>query len=212
MGLKWTTRPISDWTGLRDNDPKHSLFTVTWRQTVTLLEREVEQLGGGSVILELDCTESDIRLDGQIRADARIKNPAARILFESRFGPISMGTAAFVAGTAYRRKMDHAWQHNVYAIAKALEALRMVDRYGVTKRGEQYTGWKAIGSTPIALTPEQAVAALASVLDLSVAEVRNDLPKSIRRAKARAHPDRNHGARAQWDQVEEAARALGITT
>jgi hypothetical protein len=36
------------------------------------------------------------------------------------------------------------WQHNVRAIALGLEALRKVDRYGITRRGEQYAGWKAL--------------------------------------------------------------------
>jgi hypothetical protein len=36
------------------------------------------------------------------------------------------------------------WQENLRAIALGLEALRKVDRYGVTTRGEQYTGWKAL--------------------------------------------------------------------
>lgn len=33
------------------------------------------------------------------------------------------------------------WQHNVRSIALGLEALRAVDRYGITKRGEQYAGF-----------------------------------------------------------------------
>ena len=35
-------------------------------------------------------------------------------------------------------------QDNVRAIALSLEALRAVDRYGVSKRGEQYAGWKQL--------------------------------------------------------------------
>ncbi len=39
------------------------------------------------------------------------------------------------------------WQHNVRSIALGLEALRAVDRYGISRRGEQYAGFRA------ALTP-----------------------------------------------------------
>lgn len=39
------------------------------------------------------------------------------------------------------------WQANIRAIAKTLEHLRDLDRWGVTKRGEQYTGWKALPAT-----------------------------------------------------------------
>lgn len=40
------------------------------------------------------------------------------------------------------------WQINLRAIALGLEALRKLDRYGITSRGEQYTGWRAIEATP----------------------------------------------------------------
>ena len=36
------------------------------------------------------------------------------------------------------------WQANVRGIALALEALRAVDRYGVTQQAEQYRGWTAL--------------------------------------------------------------------
>lgn len=39
------------------------------------------------------------------------------------------------------------WQANVRAIALSLEALRAVDRWGVTSSGEQYRGWSAISAT-----------------------------------------------------------------
>lgn len=35
------------------------------------------------------------------------------------------------------------WQHNVRSIALGLEALRAVDRYGISKRGQQYAGFRA---------------------------------------------------------------------
>lgn len=34
------------------------------------------------------------------------------------------------------------WQHNVRSIALGLEALRAVDRYGISRRGEQYAGFR----------------------------------------------------------------------
>lgn len=35
------------------------------------------------------------------------------------------------------------WQHNVRSIALGLGALRAVDRYGISRRGEQYSGFRA---------------------------------------------------------------------
>lgn len=36
------------------------------------------------------------------------------------------------------------WRDNLRAVALSLEALRAVDRYGVSRRGEQYRGWQAL--------------------------------------------------------------------
>jgi hypothetical protein len=38
------------------------------------------------------------------------------------------------------------WEHNVRSIALGLEALRAVDRYGITRRGEQYAGFMQLTS------------------------------------------------------------------
>lgn len=35
------------------------------------------------------------------------------------------------------------WEHNVRSIALGLQALRAVDRYGISRRGEQYAGFRA---------------------------------------------------------------------
>lgn len=35
------------------------------------------------------------------------------------------------------------WRHNVRSIALGLEALRAVDRFGISRRGEQYAGFRA---------------------------------------------------------------------
>jgi len=42
-----------------------------------------------------------------------------------------------------RNVCDEDWRHNVRSIALGLEALRAVDRYGISRRGEQYAGFRA---------------------------------------------------------------------
>ena len=39
------------------------------------------------------------------------------------------------------------WQHNLRSIALGLEALRAVDRYGISRRGQQYAGFRAALTT-----------------------------------------------------------------
>lgn len=58
---------------------------------------------------------------------------AVGVSFDSKHGPLTYETAEFAT-----------WQDNLRAIALGLEALRAVDRYGISKRGEQYRGWKAL--------------------------------------------------------------------
>jgi hypothetical protein len=55
------------------------------------------------------------------------------ITFNSKHGPLSYHTDKYFD-----------WHANVRAIALALEALRKVDRYGVSKEGSQYRGYKAL--------------------------------------------------------------------
>ncbi len=113
-----------------------SPFRATWGDTVSLLARELRAIGAQRTVLEVDLAERDFRLDGLPRADRRAYTPGIRISF----------TATRVPGKPNLRyevgRFDD-WQDNVRTVALALEALRKVDRYGVTKRGEQYAEWKA---------------------------------------------------------------------
>ena len=87
-------------------------------------------------MLQVDISERYIRTDGLPYANARYgTNPGVIVSFDSRHGPLRYATDAFTE-----------WQDNLRAIALSLEALRAVDRYGVTRRGEQYTGWRAIAA------------------------------------------------------------------
>lgn len=219
--MRYTTRPLSDRTALT-GEHEASRFTVRYSDALDLLERELMELDATDIVIEVDVDERAIRLDGQLRADAKAKSPGVRIAFESSVGPLTFATDAFVRGGSWayvgtgdsrkrRDTMTQDWQHNLYAIAKSLEALRMVDRYGVTKRGEQYVGLKALPAgraMPAShMTADQARDVITSILG----PVDRPWDTRIRMAKAEAHPDRNGGDRTLWDQVEQAATVLGAT-
>lgn len=190
----YTVRPISDRTAFTGKHQR-SQFSAGWSSTEVLLLREVRALAGRNLILECDVTESDLRLDGQIRSTARPFGPAIRVAFESRHGPLVYATDRFMF-----------WQDNVRAIGLGLEALRRVDRYGITSRGEQYTGWKAIEAGGMGISEARDVLAR-----LSPDHRRDGNLRSLwRAAQKAAHPDRNDGDRTLWDQVEQAARVLGL--
>lgn len=76
--------------------------------------------------------------DGMPRADAKPEHPGIIVNIEPRNKP----PMSFPCDT-----FTH-WHDNLRAIALTLEALRKVDRYGVTQTGQQYRGWQAIEAAP----------------------------------------------------------------
>lgn len=209
--MRYTVRPISDrtqFTGRHTTNP----FSSSWTSTLEILERELRALSGKEIVMEVDVSDRDIRLDRMLRGDARPSTPGVRLCFESKHGPLAYGTDRF-----------YSWQANVRAIALGLEALRKVDRYGISRRGEQYAGWKQLppgtGATQLGgMTADQA---REIIMDASMDGplIAWPAPHETERwrlaftmARRRVHPDRRDGDRTEWDKVEQAARVLGIAS
>lgn len=208
--MKYEIRPLMAWT-----DPETPVrrgahvFKASWRDTLLLLGDEIEEIGGESpVVFQIDVTEGDIRLDGMLRANAKVGHPGVVISFTSKYGPLRYATDAYEQ--QYYGGMP-SWQANIRAIALALHALRAVDRYGVTKRGEQYVGWRAItsGGSSFASTDEALRWMRKYAADeLGVFTESGVAPKKLYRAMAmKMHPDQGH-PRADWDRLDEARRML----
>lgn len=127
-----TFRPLEFWP--EPFMPRRSPFDSSWSATLDLLDRELHMLGAERAVIQIGLRESQIRIDGWPKATATAPaHPGVVLAFDSNHGPLKYATAEF-----------HDWKSNVRAIALGLEALRKVDRYGITKRGEQYTGWRAL--------------------------------------------------------------------
>lgn len=133
MNVTFRPLPVWPYPATRDRRSRWT-FKAPWSSTLDLLYREVEKLGGRNVVLGAGFRERDLRLDGMPRAGAREPmHPGVEISFDSRHGRLVYATDVCVR-----------WEHNVRSIALGLEALRAVDRYGITRRGEQYAGWKQL--------------------------------------------------------------------
>lgn len=185
-------RPITTWPGERTKVRTWSRFKTNWSSTLALLHRELRHLNAKKVVIEVALREQDFKLNGEWRANAKPTDPGIVVSFDSRYGPLRYATDVFLD-----------WQDNVRAIALGLEALRKVDRYGITKRGEQYTGWKALpagialGPAPFASREEAMRFILTSAgdewadpnwLDECLAD--DHLAKdAYKAAAARLHPD-----------------------
>lgn len=222
MTLDYTVRPLSDRTWLRPPSEREvSRFDTAWPKTLKALEREITALDGHHVVLGLDVPERHIRADGKLRANARAFSPAVEVAFESRHGPLLYRCDQFVKAPYRRREETSDWQHNVRAIALTLEALRAVDRYGSSRSGEQYRGYRALpagrGDAATGMTATDALGIICrsaggAQLPPSETGMREWTQRNgvliVRQARAAVHPDRHDGDRGQWNLVDNAVQTL----
>lgn len=199
--LDWRVRPIQLWPGDRTRCPRPSRFRASWSNTSDLLARELEFLRARQIVLELAVEEHEIRQDGWIRASARPQYPGIIISFGSKHGPLRYPCDRF-----------DRWGDNVRAVALGLQALRAVDRYGVTRIGEQYRGWRALPSPNAEITSTEAAATMIRACAGpewngapwdAIVNNPDRLKKVCRAAQKRTHPDHG-GDEAEFAQLTEA--------
>lgn len=224
MSIDWRVVPIESWpAGELTEDRKrhpfrktvqgrygsHQRHGVDWTATMELLERELRMLEAESVVLQMAVTDYHIRNDGWIRANASPEHPGVVLTFESVHGPLSYPCDQFTD-----------WQANVRAIAISLRELRKIDRYGVTKTGEQYTGFKQLppaGGSTVTMTAQGAAELLKR--EAGSAPVAKAGAKTIladcgvaeavhREARKRTHPDTGNGSKERFQVVETAWAVL----
>lgn len=172
----------------KQNGPRCSRFKAAPKAAWDLLQREMRMIDAISAVLELDAPAHRIqKRSGEWSADARPNEPGVVLTIERRDKPaLRMVCCEF-----------RVWTDNVYAIARSLEALRMVDRYGCTASGEQYVGFAALPPPGEASrdTVQEAIDLILEVSgDIAVRDgwVHQD---SIAAAIRMAHPD--HGGTAE---------------
>lgn len=182
--MRVTLRPLPEWPYEATANPRPAQFRangrmvpdgrggqvwkgghrISYDQTLRELEYEIDMLDGEDVVIGVGLAESDIRLDGAARANARpMRHHGVEVSFESRYGRLTYATDVF-----------DDWRDNVRAVTKGLEALRAIDRWGVAKRGQQYAGFALLTAGP------------------SLEEVGRELVErhgSIRAALSATHPD-----------------------
>jgi len=135
-----------EWPRKRATSFERSPFETRFSETTKLLEREIGHLKPrvGSVIISTFHRPSEIRKDGMLRAETRMPDyPGVIVEFDSndtkqkRYVKIQFVCDKF-----------KDWKANVRAIALGMEALRKVERYGITSAQEQYEGFKAKALPP----------------------------------------------------------------
>lgn len=135
--MEYQFRPLDRWPHPPTKKRRSQwTFKAKWNDTLSLLGQELRFLGAQRVVLQAVIDVRQIRLDGMLRAGASPSHPGIVLSFDSQ----SAGSLSFPCDSC------DFWQHNVRSIALGLQALRAVDRYGVTKRAEQYKGWERLPS------------------------------------------------------------------
>lgn len=134
--MHFTLRPLPDWPypETRDRRGRYA-FKASWGNTLELLSRELAHLSASEPVIGAGFREADLRMDGLPRSNARVpSHPGIEISFNTpKLGRL-----------VYRTDSCEWWEHNVRSIALGLEALRAVDRYGMTGAGQQYAGFRAL--------------------------------------------------------------------
>lgn len=213
-------RPIVAWPGalLDDADRAPSPFQADWPKTRALLREEAGRLDAGAVFVALALAPSDFTVAGDVKARARPAHPGVIVSIpEARGGALTLATDVFTG----RYYDDVGWHANARAVALALGDLRRLDRYGIASQGQQYAGFRAIGTgTPLGtggpapMTLDAAARAL-----LAAAGIAGIPPASLideptvramvyRKAAARTHPDQAGGSTEAFQRVEAANAAL----
>ncbi|MEI6418270.1 MAG: J domain-containing protein [Sphingomonadales bacterium] len=152
------------------------------------LQEEIDRIGGRHVTLS---TNVELRLDGQPRSDrAQPADPGAALYFQRTGKPVVL------ACDRWDRVAD-----NIIAIAKHIEAIRGMERWGVGTTDQLFAGFEALPA------PEQWWQVLGVAPTASVDQI-----DAAWRDKARAaHPDQGGTdaamARLNWAH-DEGRRAV----
>jgi hypothetical protein len=193
-----TFRPLSAWPHPATRPRRIRPFSASFQATLDLLDRELRHLKASGVILAAGFREQDLRMDGWPKSGApQPSHPGVELSFESRHGRLVYATDACLQ-----------WQDNVRSLALGLEALRAVDRFAITRRGEQYAGWKQLPSG-IAPDPAMTLERAWSIFEESSGYPREDIEyiglDLIWRDVAKAtHPDAEGGDGERFVQAKAA--------
>jgi hypothetical protein len=191
--VQLTIRPLPAWP-YEPQPIRPATYKVGYSRTLRDLEYELVQIGASSVLVGLVVDERDVRLDGRLRADARVRYDGVELSFDKPVALLSTETIRITFHTDRHRGYRESWQDNLRAITLGLEALRAVDRYGITSTGEQYAGFAQLAAGGPSADRGKALVEQAG---------------SIRDALRKHHPDHG-GSERDFVDVQAYRKAVGL--
>lgn len=199
--LKAIFRPLESWPKKLTpvSSRRYSPFKSSYGDTLVLLERELSAIDARNVVIQAQFTLGQIRNDGWPRGTAKPSGPAVILNFTKGRDTISMPCDTF-----------HDYEDNLRAIALSLEALRKIDRYGVTTGSEQYQGFKALPSAnDSSIAKEKATEFFAVHLGISRSEVsKRDVTEMFRALAKKLHPDMSTEGAALFHELQAHRKVL----
>lgn len=191
-------RPIIQWPGKMTKNRRRSQFRAGYGSTMDLIEAELSHLRATAVCLLMALEHDQIRLDGRPRASAIPQHPGVILTFNTPSGPRQFPCDRY-----------DDWGDNLRAIGLSLQALRAVDRYGVTQSGEQYTGFAALPPpNSDHWTRESAVRFLECFMGRACPQPGTfEFENYIRAAERKSHPDTG-GDPADFKKTQQARDIL----
>ncbi len=192
--------PVTAWPGPKTSNYQRrtSPFRAAYSETLDLLESELKQVRARGILIQAYFRRQDIRNDGWPRSSARVPaEPGVILTFQKGDAVMSFPCDRF-----------RSWEDNLRAIALSLQALRMVDRYGVTRNNEQYRGFTALPPADPAQARNRAIAFFCRLTGLSESEVRGDVQGAYRLAARAVHPDTGGGSHDQFVELQRHWQAI----
>lgn len=177
VGYKRTTGRIS------------SPFKQSMEKAQQFLHREVDRMGAGKLIVS---SNIPVRKDGMFYTDwmnRKIDDPGVAINFHYQGKYITMCCDQYLT----------VWE-NVYALGKAIEAIRGLERWGVSDFMERmFTGFTAL---PPSVTLEVNIW---HVLGLTgKPDTKDDVTSAYRQKAREHHPDRPGGNKEKFQALQDA--------
>lgn len=179
-----------------DHERRGCPFRAKYDATLSLLRDELAHLEARDAVVGVVLHgPAGVRRDGMLKAGATVYHPGVMLTITTRdHGTLVYSCDQFVSEW---RNQPESWQANLRAIALGLHDLRRLDRYGIAKRGQQYAGWRELGSgTPVgstaAIQTDDQVAhflATAAGIDHLDPHDRDAVRRAYRQAAQRHHPD-----------------------
>ncbi len=163
-------------------------FSTTFSKARDQLHKEIEMLGGSSIILSTDIPLRQDGLPYAARREPNDKGVAVYFIYKKN--------QMCFACDSWDRIMD-----NVHAICKTINALRGIARWGTGDMVEQaFSGFVAL--------PEGDN--WKSVLNYCVGDTWIDVDKKYKQLRSNAHPDRDGGSADEFYKLNTAWREAEV--